>query len=1144
MPRYPEIVDTPNFSQFVSPKGRTILSTRSRLAVNRAILLMLLSATLFSSSAEANAFNSTDAQARFDPRSLLQESKQTSIQELTLGVPIERELVGASSDSYRLQLRAGEFLHLVVDQRGIDVVVTLLGPDGKKITDVDSPNGTLGPEPLFFIAQAAGEYHVQVHSFDQKAAPGHYQIKIEELRPATLRDSNRITAERIFAEAEQLRLQGTAESLRNSIVKYNETLPLFRELQDREREATTLNLIGVRYWELGETQKAIDYYKQALPLWRALGNRKEEGLVLHNVGTAYWLSGDSQKALEYYAQALPLIRAANDRSQEAITLNTTGLAYDNLGKLREAINYYDQALVILRALGDRQNEGTTLTSLGYTYFKLGEIPTALGFFNQALSLRRQIKDRRGEASDLNNLGVVYLRLGEPQKALEFHQQALPLRRETGDRNGEVSTLHNIGVAYESLGELEEALKYLEQALSLARSISDKRDEATTLQELGVVYQSLAQLQKSLDYYNQSLQIRRASGDKWAEAITLAHIGDNYLASKKFDEALTYLTQALSLQQGLGDRGYEPVTLLSLARVEEARGNRTIARTHIESALKIIEGTRAEFFSQELRTSYLAANEDSYQFYINLLMRMHHDSPTDSNDITALSVSERARARGLLDILSETLAGIRQGVDDSLLERERSAQQNLSLQSERLSRLLSRHHTPEQEQSTKKEVEAAFEEYQQTEAQIRLKNPRYATLTQPEPLSPTEIEKLLSDNSVLLEYSLGDEKSFLWAVTNISIKSFELPARAEIEKAAKHFYKLITANENRDIRSQVEAASALSQLILAPVASQLGQKRLIIVSDGALQYVPFAALPNPKVGTMQTIDKVVNGPGVNKYEPLIGQHEIVQLPSASVLALLRRERTARTSAEDTVAVFADPVFQSSDPRVRPNKTGGLGPGNESSGSIQVSNLDSELKRSAWESGLQDLQRLPFSRREADFITNLASAGQSLRAVDFDASRATATSDNLTKYRIVHFATHGLLNNIHPELSGIVLSLVDREGKPQNGFLRLHEIYNLKLSADLVVLSGCQTALGKQVKGEGLIGLTRGFMYAGASQVIVSLWEVNDEATAELMKNFYEALLKKKLPPAAALRTAQLAMQKSRWWKAPYYWAGFELQGESR
>ena len=177
-------------------------------------------------------------------------------------------------------------------------------------------------------------------------------------------------------------------------------------------------------------------------------------------------------------------------------------------------------------------------------------------------------------------------------------------------------------------------------------------------------------------------------------------------------------------------------------------------------------------------------------------------------------------------------------------------------------------------------------------------------------------------------------------------------------------------------------------------------------------------------------------------------------------------------------------------------------------------------------------------------SVAPAGTGMKATDFKASRATATSPELSKYRIVHFATHGLLNSEHPELSGLVLSLVDESGKPQNGFLRLHEIYNLKLSADLVVLSGCQTALGKQVKGEGLIGLTRGFMYAGAARVVVSLWEVNDEATAELMKKFYEAMFKKGMRPAAALRTAQLAMWKSPWWKAPYYWAGFELQGEYR
>jgi len=252
----------------------------------------------------------------------------------------------------------------------------------------------------------------------------------------------------------------------------------------------------------------------------------------------------------------------------------------------------------------------------------------------------------------------------------------------------------------------------------------------------------------------------------------------------------------------------------------------------------------------------------------------------------------------------------------------------------------------------------------------------------------------------------------------------------------------------------------------------------------------------------------------------------------VLAVLRREIANRGVPSKTVAVLADPVFSYDDPRVRISHHNTTEP---------ISSV-SDAKSSAAESGLADLVRLRFSRQEAEQITRLASPGMEFKALDFDASRAVATATAISEYRIVHFATHALLNNEHPELSGVVLSLVDAQGRPQNGFLRLYDIYNLKLAADLVVLSACQTALGKEIRGEGIVGLTRGFMYAGAPRVVASLWRIDDRATAELMRRFYTHMLGEGLRPAAALRAAQVSMLREKRWQAPHYWAAFTLQGE--
>src|SRR5262249_8471085 len=325
----------------------------------------------------------------------------------------------------------------------------------------------------------------------------------------------------------------------------------------------------------------------------------------------------------------------------------------------------------------------------------------------------------------------------------------------------------------------------------------------------------------------------------------------------------------------------------------------------------------------------------------------------------------------------------------------------------------------------------------------------------------------------------------------------------------------------------EVTSALGQVLIKPVSALLGKKRLLIVADGALQYIPFATLPSSG----------------NDPKSLIVEHEIVTLPSASSLAALRRELAGRVPAPNIVAVLADPVFENNDVRVKPDD---LKPPTIASIQTTRSGDERSVFRSAQEVGAIDawqrFHRLIFTRREAEEIMAFSTDKTGFKALDFSANRATAISSNLSQYRIVHFATHGLLNSQHPELSGIVLSLVDERGHPQDGFLRLHDIYNLKLAADLIVLSACQTGLGKEVKGEGLVGLTRGFIYAGAPRVVASLWKVDDRATAELMKLFYQRMLSDGLRPAAALRQAQLALLQQKRWAAPHYWAGFVLQGE--
>jgi CHAT domain-containing protein len=466
-------------------------------------------------------------------------------------------------------------------------------------------------------------------------------------------------------------------------------------------------------------------------------------------------------------------------------------------------------------------------------------------------------------------------------------------------------------------------------------------------------------------------------------------------------------------------------------------------------------------------------------------------------------------------------------------------------------LLSGTHTGEQAAAAAAEVDALVEEYEKVEAQIRRQSPRYAELVRPAPLSIGEIQaQLLDEDTLLLEYALGSSRSYLWLVSRDSVTAVVLPPRQEIEAAARRVYALLSdgsgwAGDGATAREYTRAAAALSRVLLPPeAAARLGKKRLVVVADGTLQQLPFGALPSGGDS---------HAPGGSR--PLLLDHEVISLPSATTLSLLRHGLGERRPAAKSVAVLADPVFDPKDERVERVRTafpGGTIVGQAASaaaggqrvGSTQGPHPGPEGWEAEWPAGAAEFTRLPFTRREADAILAASASGDEMKAVDFGASLETVAGGALEQYRVIHFATHGVVNGERPRASGIVLSLVNRRGEPVEGFLSLSEIYKLNLRAELVVLSACQTGLGKEVRGEGLVGLVRGFMYAGSPRVVASLWKVDDRATAALMRRFYEAMFRENLTPAAALRRARIELMSDERWSAPFYWAAFELQGEWR
>ena len=1018
---------------------------------------------------------------------------QSKTQTLPIFSAQERELKGGESHSYRIALSPGQFFYALVEQKDIDVSVALFDPDGQEIGEADSPNDKWGTEPVLLIAGKSGDYRIEVRS-PGGVAPGKYEISIVQSKEATAEDRRLVNAQRLYEQAEKMGNQQNAAAKRASIEKYLEAAELFAASGETQRQAFTLRLLIVRFNQLSDFRNMLKYAKEALAL--------------------------AQKA--------------HDRPLEAVLENFVGGASNALGDVKEALAHYERAVLLARET--RTSEASALNNIGAVYSEVSDQQKALEYFQQALPLYKSFANQFAEGITLSNIGNSYNKLGEPQKALDYLQQALPKFRALGSKNPESLTLLNMGNAYSRMGDYEKALSYFNQARTIQQQTGNKTQEADTFDQLGVLYSQQNQAQKALEYHQQALQLQRASGNVRREGISLSNLGHVYTVLGRTAEGLDHFDQALAIFRRLGDLNNTAVTLEGRARAEQKRGNLVESRKNIEESLALIETVRAHTGSQQHRASYLASREKAYEFYVDLLMQQHATDPGKGHDAEALQISERGRARSLTEMLNEAHVDILHGVDAGLVQKERDIRLSLNAKAQRQIQLTAQKGKQEDIDALNKEISALEDDYQQVQVAIRRASPAYAGLMQPQPLGLKGIQEQLDANTVLLEYSLGDERSYLWAVTQNSLKTYELPKRDEITKVAQQVYQSMVARSvvkavETPAQRQARIAAAddqfqktageLARMIIAPASAELGTKRLVVVADGALQYVPFAAL-------------AVNGP-----RPLVVDHEIVSLPSASALAIQRQTLANRQPAPKGIAVVADPVFSTADVRFK-SSGGAKYIAHAAASSTNDTRILEHL--SGGPSGQLAIRRLPFTRQEAEQILAVAPAGSNFKAIDFRANRVLATSGELSQYRYVHFATHGYLDTTRAGLSAIVLSMIDEQGKPQDGFLRVHDIYNLKLPAELVVLSACETGLGKEVRGEGIEGLTRGFMYAGARRVVVSLWNVNDKATASLMQRLYLGMLRGNKTPAAALRAAQIEMLSSKQWRSPYYWAPFVMQGE--
>lgn len=957
----------------------------------------------------------------------------------------------------------------------------------------------------------------------------------------------------------------TLAERRAALIQLQDAARLFVQSNEPLNAAATFNRIGRLQLIMREPQLAIDAHNQALELakdspsdnavvdalnglasaWMVLGKVDQAETILQRslsiVEQTGYTAGRAEalltlsdrenyfnhiKAAETGSQALALWQSVNDKDGQARTHLQLGDCFLSQNLIVEAYQNYNAALQLSRELNDPLGQASAMILLGFVEFRKGDWDQEISFLVQAQSL---IPDESAEPMKLaqidGGLADAFNENGLSEQGLLHYQQMVVHSQATKSPLFVGYALLGVGTSQYLLGHYDDAIAQVKLALADAEPTGILAAQCHEL--LGKIYLATSDYQNAQQHLNLALSVYIKSINPKEAAQARALIGQILERQGNLDEAEHQYKQALQTFTDLTDVLNQAVTNYALGRLELQRGNLDSAENYLSQSISITESLRRASSSRDLTAAFSATVHDRYQTYIDCLMRKEGQRP-EGLVRKAFETSELARGRSLTELLRATQANLLPGLAPELAGEEKSLRQLLRAKEDARVTLLAKQYKKEDLDRTNQELAELESKYEAVVKTIRAQHPTFEQITHPAALSLGEIQSqvIADDQTTLLEYSLGSEKSYLWVVTRNQLRSYDLPPKEKINSLAETIYKSLSKADNKEADQKLSVdLQTLSQMVIPP-AVDLNTTRIIIVADEALHYIPFQILSAP-----------------HDEQPLVVNHEVINAPSASILGQLRLERTQRPVPERTLVAFGDPVFPSNYAQNRPT-----GQNDQIASALP---LDS----SRWQSGLRDIelsgdtidpntiQPLFFTKGELKNLREVAGAN-SFIATGFDASREQLAKADLSKSAILHIATHGILDPKRPDRSGLLLSMVTADGKPQDGFFDLQDIYGLHAPVDLVVLSACRTGLGKEVRGEGLIGLTRGFMYAGASSVVASLWKVDDEATSELMKRFYTNMLQQGMTPSAALRAAQNSIRQEPQWRSPYFWAAFTLQGEYR
>ncbi len=946
-----------------------------------------------------------------------------------------------------------------------------------------------------------------------------------------------------LARAEALRRAGRKQEAPAARALYRAAIEAFRAARDGCGLRRALVALSGFEHDNGNTPEQKSAAQDALRA-RCAADVAQQALAERLLGSAYINSGDYAAGARETERAVALFRRAGDAPGETVALRNLGLAYEESGELGKALATTRLALAGAERSGDMSLLALIRNDMALTYSARGEFARAIEAYRKSLASLETHPNPTAEAVAWVNLGVAYGQLGDAEQAEAAYErgEVAATRADCASCLAEIQV--DRGDDWLDAGAPARAAAAYRLALAIATPHQLVRQRAEALRGLGrwaIASRRWIEARRQLDAARDAL---RGTSERLNQSLIDIALGDLDDRMGRIVPARRDYGRALHRARSAANETWQAAALASLARVELESGELVRARRSIGAAVALIESERSRIDAPGLRTSYFGTKRAYYGLYIDILMQLERDRPGRGYAAQALAVAERARARALQDELRARAIDVGHHVAPELLAAESAAADRLHAIAWQLSQA-----NPSDEarrSALQRELDQASHELDEARGRIRAADPRYAELLHPAALTLEEIQRRLLDRDAsALEYWLGERRSYLWVLSADAVRSFALPGRSLIDAAAADLHATLlapavssvpieqrTSFEGRSAVAARVSADHLERLILPQGARPLLRSVIAVVPDGGLAGVPFAVLRDGPASTY------------------------VYLPSLGTLRGLRSLPPA-TAPRHAVAVLADPVFRPDDVRLRgratvegarPARTADANASIESSGTANAlrgtSSPDALVLRAADEAGVAALPRLPYTREEAQAIQAFADRRDSWVALDFAASRRAALEARWSDFSIVHFATHALLNMRDPELSGIVLSLYDRNGTPEDGFLRASDIYALDMPVDLVVLSVCDSAVGKEVGAEGPANLARALFYAGAHRVLASLWAVDDRASVELMRAFYRSLLERAEPATQALADAQRALRRNPRWRLPYYWAAYVLEGDWR